>query len=302
MAGDVDYTNGTRETLEVRANHGAAIDAMLRLSGTRAPDTINLREGPVMLVDDAGYETRTEKKDGGTGSSRTRANDFVAAFQVSQLVANGWRRSRHGFHVGARGSSWGWISVILFFSLAGANMAGAIDRSESLFLVWAIPSSTHGVPSRTRVVPPRGHGSERDGVERRSSVPVRFPLFLQNFTPILFDYAFPLDWVFGPLWFLSALMQLQLIVFASRRLLVRSPPLIVAGGAVVFGVIFRCLAAIVLGGSLAEIDGKTGEFLYNLPFTHIEWIMLGFLIGRGHLAGLGRNLPAVALVAASAIC
>ena len=39
------------------------------------------------------------------------------------------------------------------------------------------------------------------------------PVFPHNLTGPFFRYAFPYDWIFGPLWFVAALMQLQLLLF-----------------------------------------------------------------------------------------
>ena len=58
-------------------------DDIAKLIGATTLDTVNLRDGRVMLVDDMGYETRTEERDGVTHLVATKArkpfNDTATA-------------------------------------------------------------------------------------------------------------------------------------------------------------------------------------------------------------------------------
>lgn len=51
-------TNGERETITVPSGR-AAFAEIEKMIGASTLDTVNLRDGRVMLVDDAGWETRT---------------------------------------------------------------------------------------------------------------------------------------------------------------------------------------------------------------------------------------------------
>lgn len=226
-----------------------------------------------------------------SAAQRTRYKSLLQVCGTLVIVA---------FHVRVPGARWGWIAVILFFALAGCNMAPAVDRSETwvaygrsrlrrlavhVAIIWCL----------VVLMALFGVGTPGAGWFLISS-----PIFLQNLTPPLFQYQFPEDWVFGPLWFVGALLQLQLILFAFRKALVRCPPLIVVGAVVVLGNAFRWITAVALGGNAAEVEERMGAVLYCLPLTHIEAITLGLLIGRGSLAGLGRHLPIVASLAIGA--
>jgi hypothetical protein len=201
------------------------------------------------------------------------------------------------FHAGVQHVSWGWIAVPLFFALAGEHMVPAVARSGPVFeyarsrvrrlafpiaIVWCLVAAMALL------------GRDSPGAHWFL---ISSPLFLQNLTLFFFEYQFPADWIFGPLWFLGALLQLQLLVFAFRKVLVRYPPSAVIGAVLVIGIAFRCLTGILLGGTAREVDGRAGDLLYVLPLTHIEAITLGFLVGRGALVDLGRYLWIVAAMA-----
>src|SRR3954464_14953200 len=66
-------------------------------------------------------------------------------FKTANRIANAGGKDRYisvlqvvgtvaviAFHVGARGSGAGWTAVVLFFALAGFNMAGAGRRSDTI--------------------------------------------------------------------------------------------------------------------------------------------------------------------------
>ena len=123
------------------------------------------------------------------------------------------------------------------------------------------------------------------------------PLFLQNFTLPFFQYA-PVDVIWGPLWFVAALVQLQVLMFAVRRQIVRQPLAVTIIAAVVIGLAFRALVSIGFGAREGELDSGLAGALYCLPFTHIEAITLGCLVGRGSLRGLGPLLWPLTMITA----
>ena len=53
-------TNGTSEQHEIKA-HGASkrLEACHRIAGCKTFDTVNLKDGRIMMVDDDGWETNT---------------------------------------------------------------------------------------------------------------------------------------------------------------------------------------------------------------------------------------------------
>jgi len=55
-------TDGTHEWHEISRN--GAIQSCCRLMGCELTDSVNLRDGRVMLMDDDGWETRTERPEG----------------------------------------------------------------------------------------------------------------------------------------------------------------------------------------------------------------------------------------------
>ena len=194
------------------------------------------------------------------------------------------------FHTGVAHVSWGWMAVPLLIALAGRNMVPAVARSRfmleylrarvrrlafPLAIVWCV------------VVAMILLGWDSRGAEW---FVISSPMFLQNVTLLFFEYQFPTDWTFASLWFVGALLQLQLLLFAFRTVLVRLPPGVVIAGVVIVGVASRWLIAIFLGGTAYELDGRAGNLLYVLPLTHIESITLGFLVGCGAVVGLGRYL------------
>jgi hypothetical protein len=205
------------------------------------------------------------------------------------------------FHVGIRGAAWGWIAVILFFALAGSNMSGAVGRSQGVFEYASARVCRLGFPLALVWCLLATMALFKTETPGANWFLISSPLFLQNWTPLFFEYQFPADWIFGHLWFVGALLQLQLLVFACRKIILKSPPLAVAGVAVLIGTTFRWSAARFLGGNGAEIDVSIGVALYNLPLTHIEAITFGLLVGRGRFPGLGRHLPAAALLATGAL-
>jgi hypothetical protein len=201
------------------------------------------------------------------------------------------------FHVGTPFSLAGWIPVELFFVIAGINMTAACDRDQSIAsYAW----------SRVRRLAPE--------LCTVWSVAVLFvllgcgtagmlwfigtaPFFLQNLTGPFFDYSMPRDLVFTPLWFVAALLQLQVLLFASKRWWMRAKPAWVVITAVCFGLSFRLLYGFLFGDRTGTPSDSRADTLYCLPFSHVESIVLGVMIGRGALSGIGRFLPAFGALA-----
>lgn len=202
------------------------------------------------------------------------------------------------FHIGIPYSEAGWVVVEIFFVLAGSNMAAALERKQSV---------TSFARSRVRrFLPEIGAvwtvallfvllGCSSAGMLWFTATA---PLFLQNLTTSFFDYTMPRDWVFTPLWFIAALLQLQLVLFASKRWWLKASPASVLVIAVCTGAGLRALFALLVEGNARTLSDPTASALYSLPFCHVEAIVLGVLLGRGALVGIGRVLPlCVALLA-----
>ena len=201
-----------------------------------------------------------------------------------------------GFHCELPKLAAGWTAVVMFFVLAAIRMASAIDRDEgaiayglrrirrfapeflcvyvvSLFVLFWWPSAG------LRLFAITGLG------------------FLQNWTRFLFEPAFQ-DLLFGPSWFLGALVQLQLVCLALRRPLRRLSASILFSGAVVIGVTTRLAIALAIGIDHGEIPISFAEAIYWTPFAHVESVMAGYLVGRGDWRALGRWMPAAVGAAA----
>src|SRR4051794_30326652 len=114
-----------------------------------------------------------------------------------------------GFHCGIRQLAAGWMAVVLFFVLAAMRMAAAIERDErTLKYGWR----------RLRRFAPEFLCIYVISLLLLAFWPspglrwfaITGPMFLQNWTRFFFEPAFQ-DLLFGPSWFLGALMQLQLL-------------------------------------------------------------------------------------------
>jgi len=201
------------------------------------------------------------------------------------------------FHLGIPYSHSGWIAVELFFVIAGINMATAFDRDQSTYSyvlsrIHRLGPQIVAVWSATVLFVVTGAGSPGMLWFILSG-----PVFLQNLTVGFFRFVPPNDWVFGPLWFVSALSQLQLSLFVGRTVLLRAKPAVLVLACAGIGMLFRLLFTALSGANLHSVSELQAEVLYCLPFTHLESIVLGVLIGRGALPRIGRLLPVFCLVA-----
>ncbi len=201
------------------------------------------------------------------------------------------------FHAGIPFSHAGWIAVELFFVIAGFNMSAACDRDEStISYAWSrvrrLFPELCGVWCVTVLFVIIGSGTAGMLWFIGTS-----PFFLQNLTLPFFEYALPQDWVFAPLWFVGALFQLQILLFASKRLWSRAKPASVIISVVCFGLSFRLLFAFLFGNNPGTLSPSRADALYCLPFSHVEAIVLGLMMGRGALQGIGRCLPAFGALA-----
>jgi hypothetical protein len=196
-----------------------------------------------------------------------------------------------GFHVGIPFSSAAWILVELFFVIAGINMVNSVQRSSSLAQYFS-RRILRVLPEFMLVFVAAGIFAWQDtSTEGILWFVATAPLFLHNLTLPFFRYSFPADWIFGPLWFVGALFQLQLTLYLLRRFWIHQRPAIVVGSAVICGIAFRYVASRLLAPGAETMDEHSADALYCLPFTHIEAITIGLMIGRGSLGHLARWLP-----------
>jgi len=195
------------------------------------------------------------------------------------------------FHIGIPFSHAGWIAVELFFVIAGFNMVAACDRNEPI-AVYAWSRMRRLFPELCMVwcvvVLFVIIGSGTAGMLWFVGTA---PFFFQNLTLPFFEYSPPRDWVFAPLWFVGALIQLQLLLFASKRWWSRAKPSSVIMIAVCVGLSSRLLFTLFFGDDPRTLSPSRANALYCLPVSHIEAIVLGLLMGRGALPVIGRCLP-----------
>jgi peptidoglycan/LPS O-acetylase OafA/YrhL len=215
----------------------------------------------------------------------------LSLLQISGVV------SVIGFHVGIPFSNTGWIAVELFFVVAGFNMVRQIERHESAYS-FALSRVQRFWPEVSLVwIATVLYVVLGFGTTGMLWFIFTSPVFLQNLTLPFFEYNIPRDYVFGPLWFVAALLQLQVLMFALRKVLVRTTPEITVLASVGLGILFRFLAAAVFGQSRGELGAHEADALYCLPLTHIEAIVIGLLMGRGALRGTGRYFLLFCLLA-----
>jgi Acyltransferase family len=194
-------------------------------------------------------------------------------------------------HVGIEFASPAWIAVDMFFVLAGMNMVRVLDRDQSI-CSYAVSRVERFGPQMLGIwcvaVIAVLAGSGSPGIMWFITAG---PVFLHNLAQPFFEYTYPTDWIFGPLWFVAALMQLQLLLFALRKVLLRARPDILLVAAVGIGISFRTLFTVLVAQNPASLPFHEAGVLYVLPLTHLEAVILGLLIGRGALPQISRLLP-----------
>jgi hypothetical protein len=224
-----------------------------------------------------------------------RRSRYVSLLRITgalAIVAN---------HVGVPHANLAWILLDVFFVVAGMNMAGALESDQSI-ASYALSRIKRLGPEMLAVwcvaVAFLVLGRGTSGM---SWFVATGPVFAQNLAHPFFAYTAPQDWVFTPLWFIAALMQLQLLLFGMRRVLVRTRPWIVLVAAVGIALLFRTLYTMLLAQSPASPAVRDALILYIQPLTHLEAIVLGVLMGRGGLPRIGRLLPLFCLLAISLV-
>jgi hypothetical protein len=208
------------------------------------------------------------------------------------------------FHIGFGQARGGWMAVELFFVLAGFNMVQSIESKETAFSygcarAWRLVPEVSVVWGLTLILLIFGV-KDAEGLKLFA---VSAPLFLENliFPFLSYRFSHPVDWIWGPLWFVGALMQLQLLMFGLRKLLNRKKPAFLLGFSFLLGSGFRLAASMAFGdGHPRELNYEVADILYCLPLTHIEAIVCGYLLGRGLLPRIGKYLPVWLLITALA--
>jgi hypothetical protein len=174
------------------------------------------------------------------------------------------------FHAGLRGASTGWIAVELFFVLAGFPMASMVARypdtgcyalervrrlAPELAVIWVscVVLLLTGWPSRNLLL---FLGSA--------------PFFLQNLMEPLYGYESDVSWTFLPsMWFVAALLQLQVVFFVLRHRLRRTHAVTLLTLSVVGGTLFRVSLALSSGPLQRHLDLGDSYVIYVMPFTHL---------------------------------
>ena len=156
------------------------------------------------------------------------------------------------YHVGMPFSNSAWIAVDMFFVLAGMNMARVLDCDQSI-CSYAVSRVERLGPQMLVIwcvaVVSVLAGSGSPGIMWFITVG---PVFLHNLALPFFEYTFPRDWIFGPLWFVAALMQLQLLLFGLRKVLLRARPDILLVATVGIAISFRTLFTVFVAQNPAS--------------------------------------------------
>jgi peptidoglycan/LPS O-acetylase OafA/YrhL len=196
-----------------------------------------------------------------------------------------------GFHCELQEFRAGWIAVVFFFVLAGVRMVSAINRDERTF--------SYGLRRLQRLAPEFlcVYLVGLCWLVWKPSLGLKLfaatgMVFAHNWTRAYFDFSYQ-DWLFIPLWFVGALLQLQLLAMIFRRWLRRLSARALFTVAVVVGVASRLSMALFVGGNDGNIPVPLADTIYWTPFAHIEALVGGFLIGRGDWRSLGRLMPAI---------
>lgn len=201
-----------------------------------------------------------------------------------------------GFHCELQEFRAGWIAVVFFFVLAGVRMVPAIHRDEQTF--------SYGLRRVQRLAPEFlcVYLVGLFWLVWKPSLGLKLfaasgMVFAHNWTRAYFDFSYQ-DWLFIPLWFVGALLQLQVLAMIFRRWLRRLSARALFTAAVVVGVASRFLIALLVGSHDGSISVRLADSIYWTPFAHIEALVGGFLIGRGDWRSLGRWMPAIVAFAA----
>jgi peptidoglycan/LPS O-acetylase OafA/YrhL len=201
-----------------------------------------------------------------------------------------------GFHCRLPIFEAGWLAVVIFFALAGARMTSAINRDENTVAYGKrrvkrlAPEflCVYGIALALVVLSPT------DGLRLFA---LTGPLNMHNWSRVFFEFDNK-DWLFIPLWFVGALIQLQLLAIAARQYLRRLSDIALFSGAVAIGVSTRWLTVSLAGVEHGHIPFEVADALYWTPFAHVESIVAGYIIGRGKGKAFGMWMPvAIALVA-----
>ncbi len=201
-----------------------------------------------------------------------------------------------GFHCQVQEFRAGWIAVVFFFVLAGVRMAPAIDRDERAF--------SYGLRRLQRLAPEFLCvylvalcwlvWKPSLGLKLFAATGI---VFAHNWTRAYFDFSYQ-DWLFIPLWFVGALVQLQVLAMVFRRWLRQLSAGALFTAAVMVGVASRLSISLVIGGNDGNIPVRLADTIYWTPFAHIEALIGGFLLGRGEWRSLGRGMPLIVAFAA----
>jgi peptidoglycan/LPS O-acetylase OafA/YrhL len=201
------------------------------------------------------------------------------------------------FHVNVRGAQMGWIAVELFFVLAGYNMTRAIDRYDGVIpyvgsRVRRLAPEVSVVWCITLVCVLAGWKSLGLFLFLGSA-----PVFMENLIEPFFDFSANVNWVFLlSLWFVAALIQLQVIVLLLRRYFVKGNVWRLLCAILLFEALCSILVAGILGGLQRNVTYLVADTIYRLPFAHLLAITLGLMLGRGLLQGIGRYFPLVLII------
>jgi peptidoglycan/LPS O-acetylase OafA/YrhL len=204
-------------------------------------------------------------------------------------------------HSGFFTSFVGHIAVELFFVLSGANMVKGLQRSEGC-LGYAISRAKRFAPEVSVVwgvclILVIAGWTRPELILFLCSA----PLFLENFLEPFLDYSTGINWTFiSALWFVATLLQLQVFVFAFRRLLFRYGASTVFWWTLAWGTSWRIGFAATHGSLTSNPDFAFASNLFRMPFTHIESVVFGFLLGRGLLRKLGEYQPVILVLAVCA--
>ena len=217
---------------------------------------------------------KTETKVGGTEARRR--NSYRSLIQVAGTVCV------IAYHLATPLSNVLWAAVELFFVIAGLNMTKAFSR-ETDFWVYTRSRVVRLVPEIS-VVWTIYVILWFSGIRTPSSSGfiICAPFFIQNFVPMLGEFT-PFDMGFVPLWFVAGLVQAQVILFLFRKFLINSPPSFVFAFSLLFGGAARICFIFALQDGLRSASPVNAHYLYLLPFTHIEALVFGLLVGRGFL-------------------